>query len=354
MEKREHGESGIEELLKTLADTAENVSGEIDSESKVQVYYQTLAEKIETVVQSVGITTDKVNFSFNDLVEVAVLKEKTYPTVLQNIQETISALQKYTDDLSEEVRDLLNAINTRAESLKKALLSSDSSTGGVTETGNFILVKTLDQLGEAEKALKDSQRKLKNATKKNNETLSTVLTVLGIFVAIIIAIVAVYLNGVADKNTLSLPLSRQLLISAFRWHATFLLIFFLIFLIAKLTGRSLAGMCKEAERADESEEARKADKSCDCSVCLKDCGKVKQIRKRFPWFILMNGAFFAVELAALFVEIVGWSKIKDWLIKYYLSVVVIVAVVVVVIITILLIRESAKKKEQKNNTQTEE
>ena len=166
--------------------------------------------------------------------------------------------------------------------------------------------------GMLDRALALVERVEKETRNNKNETLTTVLTVLGIFVAVIIAVVAVYLNGVADKNTLSLPLSRQLLLSALRWHATFLLIFFLIFLIAKLTGRSLAGMCKDAAEADQSGGTGRVNKSCDCSVCSKNCGKVKQIRKRFPWFVLMNIAFFAVEFSALFVEIHGWSNIKGW------------------------------------------
>ena len=196
----------------------------------------------------------------------------------------------------------LQSLKVEIEEWRKVFPSEDlSEATRLAGTVEDALRETNIVIEDAEEIISTVDVQLENIkndfSQAKSEILNTVLTVLGLFVAVIIAVVAVYLNGVADKSVLSLPLRRQILLAAFRWHATFLLIFFLIFLIAKLTGRSLAGMCKDADAEN---------KSCDCSVCGKTCRKTKQIRKRFPWLVVLNIAFFCVEFSALYVEIHGW------------------------------------------------
>lgn len=319
----EEKEKAINEFLNILSNPAEGEIKGAESfdcaginldeqlQKKIEEQHNSLKELFETLLSNTDDLTSTNDLISTDyltserLLTLAKNRGRPVSSLLMDFEKSINNLEKYsTKNVNFDLVCSVLFVKIKKEVKAWRCVFPDEESDDVRSTMNR-------EINNAQSVIENANAAV-DLIKK--DTLSTVLTVLGIFVAVIIAVVAVYLNGVADENALSLPMRRQILLAAFRWHATFLLIFFLIFLIAKLTGRSLAGMCKDAEETYQSGETGKVNKSCDCSLCKKGCGKVKQIRKRFPWFVLMNGAFFAVELAALFVEIVGWSKIKDWLI----------------------------------------
>lgn len=249
------------------------------------------------------------DFSFDDLLTASIQRGKSYQIILSNIQKTAQVFQsryekkKYAPSGSHlSFLKLMEEINKKAELFKTVLLSGGQTGQQIDKLGN-LLAETeknqnllLNQINQSEKLCREAAGALEEAKETNRNMLSTVLTDLGLFAAIIIAAVAVYLNGIVDRMTLSLPMSRQLFLSSLRWHATFLLIFFLIFLVGKLTGRSLA--------------SKSGCPSERCTDCGEKCSQFGQLWRRFPWLVLMNAAFLAVELTALFVIIwqtSGWG-----------------------------------------------
>ena len=263
-----------------------------------------------------GILCEKIGrsfvsgeFSFDDLLEVSIRREKNYRDVLSDIQKTAQVFQnryqkkKYSSSgFHLSFLKLTEEINKKAELLKTVLLSGGQTAQQIDKLGN-LLAETeknqsllLNQISQADKLCREATGALEEARETNRNMLSTVLTDMGLFTAVIIAAVAIYLNGVADRTALALPMSRQIFLSALRWHATFLLVFFLIFLVGKLSGRSLASKCR--------------GHSGDCSDCAEKCGLGKQLWCRYPWLVLINGGFLVVELAALLVIIwqsLGWG-----------------------------------------------
>lgn len=269
-------------------------------------YYDQLESMICDRISRSFVSGD---FSFDDLLTTSIQRGKGYQTILSNIHKTAQVFQsryqkkKYAPSGSHlSFLKLMEEIGKKAELLKTVLLSGGQPDQQIDRLGN-LLAETeknqsllLNQISQSDKLCREAAGSLEEAKETSKNMISTVLTDMGLFTAIIIAAVAVYLNGLVDRMTLSLPMSRQIFLSSLRWHVTFLLIFFLIFLIGKLTGRSLA--------------TRDKCPSESCVGCSEKCSQAKQLWHRFPWLVLMNGVFLAVELITLFVIIwqtSGWG-----------------------------------------------
>ena len=276
------------------------------SPSEYDDYYNKLETAISDRISRSFLSGD---FSFNDLLELAIQRGKSYQTVLADVQKTAQVFlnryqkKKYSPSGSRlSFLKLMEEINKKAEYLKTALLSGGYSGQQVDQLGNLLAeteknqTRLLDQLNQADKLYREAAKALEEAKETNKNMLSTVLTNMGIFTAIIMAAVAAFFNGVADRSAaVTTSVSQQVLLSSLRWHVTYLLVFFLLFLVGKLSGRSLASKCPGCEG--------------ECAECGEKCGYARQIWRRYPWLVVLNGLFLLVELVALLVII--WQT-RGW------------------------------------------
>lgn len=144
-----------------------------------------------------------------------------------------------------------------------------------------------DEIGKAEAARESAERAQKAAEEAKNAAESIIpnmLTTLGVFIAIVIAIVGCYLSVLLSNhvgnNAKTLDMSMILLMG----HILMNTIFLLLYLISKMSVHSLACHCMEGHQRDCSR--------CSPDLCEK-CSLWNKVWLRYPYVVAMNGAFVA-------------------------------------------------------------
>ena len=159
-------------------------------------------------------------------------------------------------------------------------------------------------LNEANKKLKQADGKINKADKKINKAniklqqaedlLPNMLTTMGIFVSIIIAVVAIYLSVVVHNNSMSIirtfflvdSIQARIILILFLGLFAFDLLFIFLYWISKLSGRSIACSCL----------------GCDGQACeANKCKPFLRVIKRYWNFIAIN-AFAIILIVVLFVS----------------------------------------------------
>ena len=157
----------------------------------------------------------------------------------------------------------------------------------------------------------DKSEKIFNEAEKNVSGLvSNMLTVLGIFVSIVVAVLIVYITiflGGKGEETLqfftTIP-QLNLLKYVLSIHLLGDFIFMFLFFIAKLTNRTLMSSCvnfkpilKEKEKKTGSEKTEQRylyddqlEKEKPCNHCIYTCSPLRILANRLSHIIMFNGA----------------------------------------------------------------
>lgn len=142
-----------------------------------------------------------------------------------------------------------------------------------------------DEIGRAEAARESAERAQKAAEEAKNTAESIIpnmLTTLGVFIAIVVAVVACYLSVLLSSHVgeAAKPLDMSMIL--LMGHILMNMIFLLLYLISKMSVHSLACHCMEGDQRD-------------CSRCSPDlrrkCRVQHKVWLRYPYIVLMNGAF---------------------------------------------------------------
>lgn len=192
----------------------------------------------------------------------------------------------------------------------------------------------------ANKALASS----KEAKQQADSLIPSMLTILGIFVAIIIAVVACYLSILLAQNridganeTYSRPFEfmRFLLMG----HIMLAIIFLLLYLVSKLTSHSLTCHCKHFARSAPCSDTS----NFECSQCQHNCSSPVRLRSRYPYVFGINLAFtIGYTVLGLWQVInVYYRNAVDELIHHYpilLAVVIVIIAAVPIIVVCMVFR----------------
>ena len=152
--------------------------------------------------------------------------------------------------------------------------------------------KALASSKEAETNANIALASSKEAKQQAESLIPSMLTILGIFVAIIIAVVACYLSILLAQNridgangTYSRPFEfmRFLLMG----HIMLAIIFLLLYLVSKLTSHSLTCHCKHFAQSTTCSDASNSE----CSQCQHNCSSPVRLRSRYPYVFGINLAF---------------------------------------------------------------
>lgn len=139
------------------------------------------------------------------------------------------------------------------------------------------------------------------AAKKNVDSLlPNVLTILGIFVAIIIAVVAAYLSVILlqEKVGAGITVFHTVVTCVLLGHVLLNLIFLFIYLISRMTTFTLACYCVRGKHSD-------------CTKCDKNerCSWWNRLWFRYPYVVLFNAiciiAYFALGIWRIVSEYIG-------------------------------------------------
>lgn len=194
----------------------------------------------------------------------------------------------------------------------------------------------------ADKALASSEE----AKQQAESLIPSMLTTLGIFVAIIIAVVACYLSILLAKNgnngangTYSRPF--EFMGFLLMGHIMLAIIFLLLYLLSKLTSHSLTCHCKHFAQSTTCSDTS----SLECSQCQHNCSSLVRLRSRYPYVFGINLAF-----------IIGYTVLGLWQVinVYYRSAVdelfhhcpilCAAAIVIIAVVNIIVVCKVSRRK----------
>lgn len=215
------------------------------------------------------------------------------------VAETAAAAAKAAAELAQNIAD-----SAKLEASKAAQAASTASDAATTARDNANSAEsTISSVkGIADEAKANADNALNSATNAENKAellIPNMLTVLGIFVAIIIAVVACYLSILLAKNGIKVSngvYSRPFEFMQFMLmgHIMLGVIFLLLYLVSKLTSHSLTCYCKNFVRNGTSSNSE----NFDCSECQKKCSSPAHLRSRYPYIFGIN-LVFTIAYAAL-------------------------------------------------------
>ena len=194
----------------------------------------------------------------------------------------------------EEIEQNVIKAETAAANAQKA---ADGAVVQACDVNNKVVVakravnQSIKAANTATTTAKSAKRIADKAEKTADNMIPNMLSVLGIFVGVVIAVVACYLTILLeDKNAEAIAVESVPLAFMFAWmmgHILVMAIFMLFFMIAKLTDRAIICRCHHYIE-------QKPNESQDCNQCSKanKCRPIERLRSRFPYVYWINAIFF--------------------------------------------------------------
>ena len=171
------------------------------------------------------------------------------------------------------------------------------------EVSNGQIIKSVAEMDEASKKLEESNKKVEESNKKLEESneradgiQTQLITILGIFAAIIIAFsggLTLLGNSITAIHNAE-HYESVVLVAIICGMVMFNTIFLMMYYVAKLTERDMFAKCK-AEICAQCKETK--------------CKGIEKIRKRMPyvfWYNFLSLAGVAIDLAIWFLDIKGY------------------------------------------------
>lgn len=289
-------------------------SGEMDSLFASDIHRKTIEKFFQKAIeqaQNACNQNDQVTGSSEGQSSVEEVHR-----VLEQVRQFVSDGIQDIEQRSEHVKLAIQSANTAAEEAHKAAelaqkigntakdeaskaaqAARDANDASTAAQANANTAKdTIQSVQEhakeakinADKALASS----KEAKQQAESLIPSMLTILGIFVAIIIAVVACYLSILLAQNridganeTYSRPFEfmRFLLMG----HIMLAIIFLLLYLVSKLTSHSLTCHCKHFAQSTTCSDAS----NFGCNQCQHNCSSPVRLRSRYPYVFGINLAF---------------------------------------------------------------
>lgn len=208
------------------------------------------------------------------------------------------ASSKSAEDAAHDVLKIAQQAQETAESSRKMATQLQAQ---IEETRTCV-DKLTDQATDAVKKANSTWDKVQDATNEAKNLIPNMLTVLGIFVAIIIAVVGCYLSVLLNPpegGTATVSLATYLLMG----HILVNIIFLLLYFISKLTDRQIACYCHRADLAN-------------CGACTERCTWFSRMWIRYPVVVMLNSAFavgyYILFFSQVVLSIYPKERILDW------------------------------------------
>lgn len=218
--------------------------------------------------------------------------------------------------INEEYKQLIEVVNEQA---KRAIELADKATKKTDELAEHTdeATKKADKATEkADKATEKANEAIENAniatenankatekankaTKQAEDLLTQILTVTGIFTAIIVAVVACYLSYILNRvDELKSGMTSSPFVNIARLGIlaciVLLVAFFMVYLTAKMTGRSIAcysRKCPKQETKQETKQENTVEGITHCDKCgeRESCCNLKRFWRRYPYIAAILG-----------------------------------------------------------------
>ena len=289
----------------------------LDKSDNISVDYEILDENLTDYINN------KETRAFNDLIDDS--EEEPWNNYINKLQKNVENINDY-EFVKRSILSIASKLKTYAfifdESLKKSTEYTEEKFNKLNQSIS-IAAKNVE---EANKTVKNTTLKLNNAKKALNDSNDTVrnimpdiLTVLGIFVSIIVSVVIVYIEFFIDNKSVELfNKTLQLLIGKYILctHLLGNIMFLLLFMIARLTNRSVLSTCSyykldtlrfKSEDEDKYESNIHRFACANCSEYMS-CSFVNKIIRKANYIVAFN--VFVIFL--YFVDYIWWIITHYW------------------------------------------
>lgn len=160
---------------------------------------------------------------------------------------------------------------------------------------------------QSEKDFKEAKQDFKEVREYMSNARSEYVTILGIFAAIMLAGIGGFsvLGGFAKEVT-TISNYRFFTIVSFLGLILFNVVFMLIYMIARLTGKNIYTICTNSKK----------DRNSDCTKgdCENNCCGLERVRRRLPYIFWSNLVLVVVIILGLSLEyLVNQYVLADWL-----------------------------------------
>lgn len=218
--------------------------------------------------------------------EINTIKNALNQRLAQLQTESTIALQEKLEGLLSSTNDL---IKEHEENIKK-----------LSEENRRLSDEISKKKADVEADVKDVEDLIKKTQNDANNILSTVLTVLGLFVAIILAFAGGFFSVSASlESKISNIPQVQLAHFMLMGHVITNLIFLFMFMLARLSNKNLCATCKNCTGHDDSNK---------CHSCGSQCNWYHRLTRKYPYIVVANW-FFAIGYVVLLL----WWYIDEFL-----------------------------------------
>lgn len=228
------------------------------------------------------------------LVELVKQAQETINSIKDTLNHRLAKLQKQSAmALQERLEGLLSSAND-------LIIEHEENIKKLCEENLGLYNEILEKKDAVDKDVKTVEDLIKKTRDDANNVLSTVLTVLGIFVAIVIAFIGGYFSISASleskiSNIPQIQLAHFMLMG----HVVINLIFMFMFMLARLSNKNLCVMCTNCTGHSDSSK---------CHTCGCQCNWHHRLTRKYPYIVMTNW-FFIVGYVVLFL----WWYVDEFL-----------------------------------------
>ena len=222
-------------------------------------------------------------------VDLTYLEEyrHNFEAFIQDANARLKKLRDETEAASNRAKSEAETAKSHALEAEKTAKKASESAQKATKTSQKATSILKNATVNAGKAI----RSAKEAQKSAEGIVPNMLTVLGIFVAIVIAVVACYLSVLlanqytgTSQYTLPVVFLHYLIMG----HIMIMVVFLLLYLVSKLTSRPITTHCGNFEEI--TNPPKHAPKECD--KCINNCSSLVRFRLQYTYIFVINMFFF--------------------------------------------------------------
>lgn len=259
----------------------------------------------------------------------------------KEFEQFTAAAKAELEQLSQNTKKELNQFfsDTKAsadEAAKNAQTAKDTSDAIIKK-----LHKATKAANLATKAAKDAEETSKNM-------LPNMLAALGIFVGIVVAVMACYLSVLLTQSSESVITSEyysrpfEFMQYLLMGHITLAVVFLLMYLISRISGYSLTCKCFNFD-SDKS--------SGECTHCRNKCSILVRFKLRYPYLYCINFVcFLGYTVLALwqFINIYYRKQLDAWIFSHPWLTIIIIGLLIGFILIVVLFTFRFKKHTPKS------
>lgn len=245
----------------------------------------------------------------------------------------------YFQKNSQTERDKLESLLSSAKDFLEQIEKANKETSRAQNDIQNHVKSAQEMLDKAEKAMNDVVSQSETVTRQSEEIkkqsdgiLPNLLTILGIFVAIIVAFISGYLSIIQAGGTNISPIA-QVCMAYFLLMGQLLinLVFLFMFMISRLSSRSISVLCLYSANVDHPGT---------CYGCKNSCPFYRRLWRKYPYLVAVNWAIlvgYIILLLWWYVDVFLFAAFELWLSSNVAFPIVIFLAVILVAITFLII-----------------